>query len=145
MWTMELLDGLIFFDLFSTEEKKEIVALDNIFLAVKKHEIILQSGEKNSTFFILLKGIVYVAKSDNHKKIVAKLKPGDVFGEMSFLTHELPTETIVAKDDCTMIKLNDSQVRNLSVEIQNKIKDQLIRTLTQRIKRMNDIWFRSLN
>lgn len=141
MWKLKLLEELNFFDQFSRAEKKEIAALENVFLGFTKGDIILAAGEQNSAFFLLLRGEVKVTKGDDDKQAVARLGPGDLFGEMSFLTHELTANNVIAREETTVIKLEEIQVRRLSLEIQNKLKDRFIQTLAHRIKRMNKIWY----
>lgn len=139
MWSVDLLNEIEFFDLFDENEKKEIIALEDIFLAVKKHEVVLSRAERNTALYVIVRGLIYVTQDDNRKRVLAQLKPGDVFGEMSFLTRDLPAETVVAKDDSTLIKLDDSRLRQLSPAVQSKIREQLIVALVRRVKRMNAI------
>lgn len=73
-------------------------------------ERVFEQGEEGHTFYIIWKGHVAVrVKNDAGAEIeVAQLERGNYFGEMSLLTGEARTATVVAMDDCDVLELDRS-------------------------------------
>ena len=72
-------------------------------------ETIIQQGDQGDSMFILVDGEANViAKRHNLPVHVASLKTGDCFGEMSLLTGERRSATIVAKSDCEVVEIGKS-------------------------------------
>ncbi|OHB68921.1 MAG: hypothetical protein A2W17_09925, partial [Planctomycetes bacterium RBG_16_41_13] len=94
--------------------------------------------EQDSAFFILLSGAVSVVKGTNAYTI-ARLSPGDFFGEISFLTKTPRTATIIADDTVLVVKVNKEMLDSLGPSIRDKIKDSIIVRLAERIQRLNNI------
>ena len=66
-------------------------------------ERVIEQGEEGGSMFILLRGeaAVIVNGAETHTQ-VATLRAGDYFGEMSLLTGEPRSATVVAQTDCEM-------------------------------------------
>jgi CRP-like cAMP-binding protein len=70
-------------------------------------EKILQEGEAGESMFILLNGEAAVfVRSGDHETLVATLHPGDYCGEMSLLTGEPRSATIIARVDCELWEID---------------------------------------
>lgn len=135
MWTLELVKEIEFFNDFSESEKKEIAALKNLFCPYDAGKIILQENEHNNAFFILMQGVVHVLKEGHPRNPIGIISMGETFGEMSYLTDERCSSSIKAATNCTVMQIEKDQCQQLSLEIQNKIKDQLIKILVNIINR----------
>lgn len=70
-------------------------------------ERILQEGEPGESMFILLNGEARVfVRSGDHETLVATLHPGDLCGEMSLLTGEPRSATVIARTDIEMWEID---------------------------------------
>ncbi|MGW8194358.1 MAG: DUF4388 domain-containing protein [Desulforhopalus sp.] len=67
-------------------------------------------GDPGNRLFILLSGKAEV--TDDHGVILAELKTGEVFGEMSLLSGERVSNTILAADPCRVGVLNQKNFRH---------------------------------
>lgn len=64
-----------------------------------KGESVIVQGEKGDSFYVIAAGAVSVCIGKK-QQVVATLKRGDFFGEMSLMTGEPRAATIIAKGDC---------------------------------------------
>ncbi|MBI5509180.1 MAG: cyclic nucleotide-binding domain-containing protein [Deltaproteobacteria bacterium] len=73
---------------------------------VPANEKILEEGQKGDGLYMLLAGKVEVAKkTDGKKQVLAHLKEGDVFGEMSLLTNQPVSASIKTIRKSIILKL----------------------------------------
>jgi small-conductance mechanosensitive channel/CRP-like cAMP-binding protein len=69
-------------------------------------ERVIEQGEDGESMFILVAGKADVlVHRDTIQTQVASLKPGDCFGEMSLLTGEKRSATVVAMTDCEVVEI----------------------------------------
>lgn len=69
-------------------------------------ESIIEQGDDGESMFILVDGKAEVlVHRDGMQAQVALLKPGDCFGEMSLLTGEKRSATVVAATDCEVVEI----------------------------------------
>lgn len=69
-------------------------------------EAIVHQGEAGDSMYIIHSGSCDVVIEDDGRKVVATLKQGDFFGEMSLLTGERRTATVVAKGDAEVFVID---------------------------------------
>ncbi|MBI3070558.1 MAG: mechanosensitive ion channel [Deltaproteobacteria bacterium] len=83
---------------------EEIHALANSArrLVFARGEAIIREGDEGESFFLMSEGKVEVRVGG---AVVATLGPGNFFGEMSVMTGERRTATVVAATDCEMIMI----------------------------------------
>lgn len=71
-----------------------------------KDEKLIRQGDIGDSMFILVEGEANVVFERNGStKFVASLGPGDCFGEMSLLTGERRSATVVANTDCEVVEI----------------------------------------
>jgi len=71
-----------------------------------KDEKLIRQGETGESMFILVEGEANVVFERNgSSKFVASLGPGDCFGEMSLLTGERRSATVIANTDCEVVEI----------------------------------------
>jgi len=93
------------------EQKKQLVDLaSEVFLTTG--QVLFRQGDAGDSFYIIYKGQVEVLVAPEGKteqRVVATLKPGDFFGEMSALTGQPRTATIraTAPLSCVLIEKRD--------------------------------------
>jgi CRP/FNR family transcriptional regulator, cyclic AMP receptor protein len=134
---LEIMERLDFFDAFSDYEKERITRFYTNFYIYEQGEYLIKEGSRDTSFFILLSGTVSVTKGVK-KLLMAKLDPGDIFGEVTFLTDtQRRTSNVFADDTVIVIKVDRGMLRQLSPEIREKIKDRVIEKLVKRLDYMN--------
>jgi len=69
-------------------------------------EAIVHQGEEGSSMYIIHSGGCDIFLEDDGRRHVATLKDGDFFGEMSLLTGERRTATVVAKGDAEVFVID---------------------------------------
>ena len=72
-------------------------------------EVIVREGAPGNSMFIVYKGEVRITVGKDHE--VARTKEGDYFGEMSLLTGEPRSATVVAAGDCTVLEISGDAFR----------------------------------
>jgi CRP-like cAMP-binding protein len=69
-------------------------------------ESIIRQGDEGNSMFIIVEGDAnVVAERNGQSKLVASMKAGDCFGEMSLLTGEPRNATVVANSDCEVVEI----------------------------------------
>lgn len=78
-------------------------------------DVLLEEGKKGTGLFILLYGVLEVAKTqpDGDKLVLASLGPGDMFGEMSLLTNQPTVASVTAMSDCFVLRLSKKKFDEL--------------------------------
>lgn len=74
---------------------------------VPEGEVILAEGQKGDGLYLILGGRVKILKNKTENKlvVVARLKEGDIFGEMSLLSNEPVNATVVADKRSIILRL----------------------------------------
>jgi len=112
-WTA--LRNLNFFKDFNDEQITEVVEASD-WNDYNKGDVIVNEGDKETSFFIVIKGGVEVLKKD---KVIGTMKQGDCFGEIAFITKAPRGATIIARtNDVTLMSVSTSLMEKASVETQ---------------------------
>jgi Cyclic nucleotide-binding domain len=130
------------FNFFKSMDDGEVlsVAKDIAMVRLRRGEVLFEQGSDGDEVYFIIKGVVSVQlrKSDVEKFEVAKLSAGALFGEMSPITKEERSATIVSVDDNTTLlsfrladDVTDSTVvayekmyRNFTFILADKLKAQ---------------------
>jgi len=95
-------------------------------------EKLIQQGDTGDSMFILVDGQANVLVERNGSpKEVALLNSGDCFGEMSLLTGEKRSATIVAHTDCEVVEITKTVLAK-SLQANPDLLDQLSKLLAKR-------------
>jgi len=125
-----------FFKCLNSEQVNEILSSARLSLFACGERIVEQ-GADGFSMFILLTGEagVYVRQDGTNGAAdptrVASLKPGEYFGEMSLLTGEKRSATIVAASDCEVLEIAKPQLARILQENSELLKN-LSEMLAQR-------------
>ncbi|MFT4581170.1 MAG: serine/threonine protein kinase [Gammaproteobacteria bacterium] len=122
--------NLEFFAEFSDTELWEIVNAGD-WLVVQVGDPIIREGEEDPSFYVLVDGEVSVLKSDVE---IAKLGPGDCFGEMGITAGRRRTATINAANIVTALKVRSSIIQRTSINCQLRFQRQFLYTLIERLE-----------
>ena len=128
---VNLLRDLNFFKFFKEEQLKEVVRNAD-WVSRKKNENVLQEGDIDQAFYVIVKGKVKVTKGG---RMLNALKPGDCFGEISFLnpTNQERTTAITALDDVQIVRLHVPQMDLMSESTQLQFNKIFLRNLVSRL------------
>ncbi len=134
---LDILDKVSFFDDLTVEEKSILARFNWCFVVYENHDYLTDEDSLDKRFFILLSGQVNVIKGVQ-EQIITQLKAGEIIGEISFLTNEPRTASVVATSKSAALVIDQELLKEMPVELREKIKDQIILKMAQRLNRMNN-------
>ena len=73
-----------------------------------------------------------------HELKVAELGPGDIFGEMALINHDVRTATVRALDDCTVTVISREEIDGKITRIEDKAIRALINVLAKRLRQATE-------
>src|SRR5205085_10999947 len=98
---------------FDPAERKQIVEKFRMKQAADS-EVLITEGKNSDGLYVVLHGAVQVATAkDKHPIELAKLKEGDVFGEMSLLTRKPATATVTSLVNSILLRLPRENLQEL--------------------------------
>jgi CRP-like cAMP-binding protein len=101
-------------------------------------EVLIEQGAKSDGLYVVLHGAVNVsAQGANGVVDLAKLKEGDIFGEMSLLTREPATATVVAAVPSLVLKLPREQFQEMILTHPQVL--ELVSELTDKRRSANEV------
>ncbi|MEO5353807.1 MAG: cyclic nucleotide-binding domain-containing protein [Magnetococcus sp. XQGC-1] len=132
---LEALNRIPFFKDFSTYEKRRLCSSHANFVQFIPGEWIIREGDIDSSFYILLDGSVSVMKQ--HVEIVY-MEAGEFFGELAFLGNTARTSSVVAREPVLALRIDRDLMRRLGCETREKIKDQCIFKMVERVDKLTE-------
>ena len=97
-----------------------------------RDEKVIQQGDNGDSMFILVSGEAHVVVERNGSaRPVGALSAGDCFGEMSLLTGEKRSATVIAQTDCEVVEIT-KQVLSGSLKTYPELLNQLSELLARR-------------
>lgn len=142
---LKLTDNIEFFKEFTREEKSEIASLYCNVLMYRAGNYIIKQGDIDQALFVLLSGIARVTKkmlvdTDGPGEVLlAKLKTGDLFGEISLMTSRPRATNVVAEGDVIALKLEGKMLDKRNPVIANKVRIRLVELLAKRLEEANKL------
>jgi CRP-like cAMP-binding protein len=141
---IQCINQISFFDKFSNAEKNTLVKRDGIF---KKYEkigyAVFTDGGEGESMFVILEGIINIIrgnlKGDKVKPVVlAKLKKGSVFGEISLLSNQRRTTGAVTGSSLVILmEIDKTTLESFDVSMRELFHTQMISILVRRLDDMN--------
>ena len=141
---IKCIDQISFFEEFTRADKEKLVQRSGIF---KKYEKIgcalFFDGSKGESMFIILEGVVNITRAnfkDDMVKpfVLAKLKKGSVFGEISLLGNQTRTTSAsTASSPVIVMEINKKTLESFELGIQNLFHKEMILILIRRLDEMN--------
>jgi len=122
---------LPFFSTFTENQIDQILSACDL-VKVEKGETIIQEGEIDDSFYILISGQVVVKTG---KKRLAVLEKGQCFGEMAYLTGEARSASIITKEECILLKISSTLLNGLSEDIQLLFFKNFTQTIIKRLSK----------
>lgn len=105
-------------------------------LRVEEGRVIIAAGQPNERMYIVLRGTVSVHLHAPESEPVARLGPGEVFGEMSVIDGEPTSAFVVADQRCRLLGLDRDALWELFRRTPY-IANNLLTILTGRIRSSN--------
>lgn len=134
---LDILDKVAFFDDLTSEEKKTLAEFNWSFIVYDNQDYLTDEGSLDKRFFVLLSGQVNIIKGFQ-KQIITQFKAGEIIGEISFLSNEPRTASVVATTKAAALAIDQELMEKMPIELREKIKDQIILKMAQRLNRMNN-------
>jgi small-conductance mechanosensitive channel len=106
-----LLSGVDLFAALPPEQRRQ-VALAAPMAVYGSGETIVRQGEEGQSMFVVVSGSVSVVLEPSRDE-VARIGPGGYFGEMSLLTGEPRSATVLAKGDVVVVEIGADLFRRL--------------------------------
>jgi len=128
---LNYIQGLTFFNNFTENQIDEIISASNV-VKFEKGETIIEEGEIDDSFYILISGQVTVQKGGRE---VATLESGVCFGEMAYLTGEARSATIISKGECILLKFCATLLNKLPESIQLLFYKNFTQTIIKRLSK----------
>lgn len=107
----QLLFSIPMFALLSDAERAELLKVARPVM-YSAGEVIVRQGDPGGSLFVIRRGDVAVTLAGAQGR-VAHLQAGDVFGEMSLLTGEPRSATVMAENDCELFEIDANGFRRL--------------------------------
>lgn len=133
---LEILNRIPFFKKFSPSERSSFLASAIQFLKCPAGRHIIRKGEHETNFYIILAGEASVVVNKDLPP-VGRLKPGYFIGEGAFINNNPRSASVIADTAMVLIRLNQDSLLRFPSSIREKIKDQIIEGMANRISDMN--------
>ena len=92
--------------------------------------VLCREGQSGADFFVLLSGAADVTRKGRR---IAKMKPGDFFGEIALVDHGPRTATVTTTDQSRCLVLGPRQFQNVLHE-DAAIANSVMRALAMRVR-----------
>lgn len=100
--------------------------------------VLVHEGDAGETAYYLYSGQVSLYhRVDGQERMLARLSPGELFGEIAHLLHEKRSATAVADSDVIVLALSPILLEEL-MSYSAPISQHIIRALSARLKHMNE-------
>lgn len=94
---------------------------------------VVRAGEEGDTFYVIVEGEVEVVSPDG--RVVATLRPGEFFGEISLLDGGPRTASVVAATPLRMLALSRSAFREM-IEVEPRVAVGLLKHAAMLLRRL---------
>lgn len=137
--SLQLLNGL------SQEEASTFLETGTV-LPCKSGATLIRPGDVGDEMFVILEGVAEVWSSD-HSVSLAVLGPGEIFGEMAFVSKSPRTAEVIAKTDMQILILTQSLFKRASKKIPDIVAKVLLNLsviLVGRLRTSTQSWVDSV-
>lgn len=128
------------------DETKKVLRSGTV-LSAQSGDTIIRAGEVGNELFVILSGLVEVRAAQSGKPI-AVFEPGQVFGEIAFITNTTRSADVVALDDTEILVVTQAWLKKMmlgSPELSSKVLLNLSRILCERLVVSTRTWVGSDN
>lgn len=117
---------------------------------LREGSVLFQEGDQDPYLVIIVNGSIDIIKQDSSQmpQLVATLKEGKVFGEMSLLDGEPRSATAVAKDEVTIFVLTKERYESLQKmepAVALRITLKMAKAISQKLRQTTGQWVELVN
>lgn len=117
---------------------------------LREGSVLFQEGDQDPYLVIIVNGSIDIIKQDSNQmpQLVATLKEGKVFGEMSLLDGEPRSATAVAKDEVTIFVLTKERYESLQKmepAVALRITLKMAKAISQKLRQTTGQWVELVN
>jgi serine/threonine-protein kinase len=118
-----------FFKNFTKEQVTEL-GLASTIVKFFKDKTIVAEGEIDDTFFIILSGKARIRRNNQD---IATIGIGQCFGEMAYISGQPRAASVIAEEDCILMKISATLIDGASESIQLLFYKNFATTLVHRL------------
>jgi CRP/FNR family transcriptional regulator, cyclic AMP receptor protein len=100
------------------------------------NKVIMKEGDRGIFMYVVQEGVVAISIGE---KVVEKIGPGGVFGEMALVDQASRVATATAETDCTLLGINRNDFLDL-VKTKPAFALSLLKTLSERLRFMTSMY-----
>lgn len=134
-------------DVFKGLSKSEMTRLLDlgVIKTVDKGKLLFRKGDVAHEMYILLKGkIDIIDEYETHKKILAGLGPGEIFGEMAMFEKHVRSAHALAREPSQVLVLSEEVLSTmLEKKIPKAFLANIIAVLCRRLRLTNTLYMRA--
>lgn len=131
---INIIGNVALFDSLSKEELEKLYSESKKEFYTERTPVIRQ-GEKGDSMYILVEGLlkVFIKTNENPKEEieVGMITPGQFFGEMSLLTGDDRSATVIAETDSTVLEVTKVSVKKI-LENRPQLVDEFAKIIAER-------------
>lgn len=135
------------FDVFRNLSKSEMNnILDvGVIRPVERGKLLFRKGDVGHEMYIVLKGkINIIDEYDTHKKVLAELGPGEIFGEMAMFERSTRSAHALAAENSQVLVLSEEVLKTLmEKKIPRQFLANVIEILCHRLRLTNVMYMRT--
>ena len=126
----DLLRGIDLFETLDDEQRRAIAAATSTHVYADG-EVLVRQGDPGHSMYIVCSGsaAVYIEPG---RQLVARIERGGYFGEMSLLTGEPRTATVVAEGDSVLLEIHAELFRKLAADSPHAIERIAVAAMARR-------------
>jgi len=142
MEDVKLLKNIPLFKDFKVTELMNVSMVAKI-ETYRREQIIFKERARGDALYVIKKGSCRVLKSDSfgEEHVLAILKAGEYFGEISLVDRAPRSATVIAHEDCELLVIRRADFRNLiagNPEIERKFYKSFSEVLCERLRIANE-------
>lgn len=134
---LKIMGDIPFFEDMSKAEREELLSFEDHWMNVPSQQKVLNEGEVDAGFFVLIKGSVSITKTFPTERHLAYLMPGGIFGEVTLRNQRTRNSNVMADEDCVILRIDRQLVEQLNLKILVKVENQIIDLLIDRLDEVN--------
>jgi len=133
------LESVPFYRNFDKKELGTLAEKQNLFLKFNENDQIIEEGDTDQAFYIIIQGTVRITKTNRDNEItLTKLNTGAVFGEMSLLRKGKRTSNAIAEISTVLMEIKPDDLNDMEISLQVKFQGELLKVVMKRFETLNN-------